>query len=319
LNLDPSTPGIVYLGDPVTFNWDTAWAVTGEINPGNHTVIIPSVGYINYPYDSMSGSLTFVPTASTNTMTVQNGGSDVASCSVNVNLLLQTPTSLNAVYDTANKKVDLAWTDNSSAETNFVIERKIGTGSWATLATVGVNVTTYSDTAVSFGETYSYRVQATAGVIVSNYSNVAIVTLPAGVCLDGHKDMIGSTCSSDPDCEVGSSDCQPAAGGPTGYCKKGDKSGYYPLCSEHGDCQGVYGGACGTFTCFDGSNAGNVCNPNAGVSNNTYCQAGSGKGWCQYSGNISYTATCVDGAQSKIGNSCIYDGDCSAIGTGDCQ
>ena len=42
-------------------------------------------------------------------------------------------------------QVRLSWTDNSDDETGFEIERKIGTGSFVVIGTVGANVTTFID------------------------------------------------------------------------------------------------------------------------------------------------------------------------------
>lgn len=57
--------------------------------------------------------------------------------------------------------VGLSWTDLASNETGFRIERRTdSSGPWTFLATVGPNVTTYTDTAVAAGATYLYRVAA---------------------------------------------------------------------------------------------------------------------------------------------------------------
>src|SRR3990167_2935532 len=79
----------------------------------------------------------------------------------------------------------LAWTDNSTNELNFNIERKAeactGTLPFAALASVGVNVTTYTDSAVIEGTTYCYRVNASNSAGVSAYSNTASRTGPFSV------------------------------------------------------------------------------------------------------------------------------------------
>jgi hypothetical protein len=74
--------------------------------------------------------------------------------------------------------VNLAWTDNSTDETGFVIERAENGGAFSFLASVGVDITTYADTAVSGGITYDYRVAAVNGVVQSDYSNTASVLVP---------------------------------------------------------------------------------------------------------------------------------------------
>jgi regulation of enolase protein 1 (concanavalin A-like superfamily) len=64
----------------------------------------------------------------------------------------------------ANGRISLSWTDNSSNETGFLIERKTGAGgTYAQVATVGPNVTTYSEGGLVPGTQYYYRVRATSG------------------------------------------------------------------------------------------------------------------------------------------------------------
>lgn len=55
-----------------------------------------------------------------------------------------------------------------------------GGKSWSTLAQVGANVTTYSDSTVSPRKTYEYRVYAYNAAGNSPLSNVATITMPKG-------------------------------------------------------------------------------------------------------------------------------------------
>src|SRR3989337_712158 len=58
-------------------------------------------------------------------------------------------------------QLQLAWVDNSANEDGFKIERMTGaTGALAPIATVGANVTSYTDPNLSDGTNYCYRVQA---------------------------------------------------------------------------------------------------------------------------------------------------------------
>ena len=79
----------------------------------------------------------------------------------------------------------LTWTDNSTNEAAFNIERKAeactGTLPFAALATVGTNVTTYTDSAVTEGATYCYRLNASNSAGVSAYSNTASRTVPFSI------------------------------------------------------------------------------------------------------------------------------------------
>jgi len=76
----------------------------------------------------------------------------------------------------SSSQINLTWQDNSSDETGFRIERKTGTGSYAQIASVGVGVTSYSNTLLSANTTYYYRVRAYSAAGNSNYSNEASAT-----------------------------------------------------------------------------------------------------------------------------------------------
>ena len=54
----------------------------------------------------------------------------------------------------------LTWKDNSDNEASFMIERKVGTGSFAELITVPFDTTAHHDTPLTAGTTYVYRVMA---------------------------------------------------------------------------------------------------------------------------------------------------------------
>lgn len=56
-------------------------------------------------------------------------------------------------------RIELTWTDSSNEESGYRIERKIGTGSWTTVATVGANVTRYENSGLTKGTKYTYRVR----------------------------------------------------------------------------------------------------------------------------------------------------------------
>lgn len=90
------------------------------------------------------------------------------------------PTNLTATAGSSSA-INLAWTDNSSNENGFKIERCQGSGcsSYSQIAQVGQGVTTYSNTGVSANTTYQYRVRAYTGTTNSSFSNLASVTTPA--------------------------------------------------------------------------------------------------------------------------------------------
>ena len=72
-----------------------------------------------------------------------------------------TPTAPSGLAATAGAaQVSLTWVDNSNNETGFTIERKIGAGSYATLITLAAGVSSYVDTGLTAGTTYTYHVKA---------------------------------------------------------------------------------------------------------------------------------------------------------------
>jgi hypothetical protein len=87
------------------------------------------------------------------------------------------PTNLTATA-IHERRVNLSWTDNSSGEDGFRIERKTGGGSWVELVAVGANATSYPDTGVVESTTYTYRVFAFNSTGDSAASNEEIVTTP---------------------------------------------------------------------------------------------------------------------------------------------
>jgi hypothetical protein len=82
------------------------------------------------------------------------------------------------VTGATDQRVDLTWSDLSLRETNHEVERATAGGSFTRIATLGANVTSYADTTVFGGTTYSYRVRATGSAGPSDYSNTAVVTTP---------------------------------------------------------------------------------------------------------------------------------------------
>lgn len=78
-------------------------------------------------------------------------------------------------------QVALTWQDNANNETGFTVEKCSGVGctNFATLASVGANVTTYTDTAVDANTSYTYRVFAFNTDWNSAYTNeVTVSTAP---------------------------------------------------------------------------------------------------------------------------------------------
>jgi hypothetical protein len=89
------------------------------------------------------------------------------------------PSGLTATA-TSSSQINLSWTDASSSETGFEIDRAAASsGPWTQIATVGANVTIYSNTGLTASTTYYYRVRATNAAGDSANSNVASATTPS--------------------------------------------------------------------------------------------------------------------------------------------
>ena len=110
---------------------------------------------------------------------------------------LNPPSNLVA-QTVSSSKINLAWKDNSDNESGFKIERRTSGGSYRQIATVGKNVTSYSDTGLDDNTTYYYRVRAYNSIGDSPYSEEIAVSTAApaapsklsAVALSGDKIML---------------------------------------------------------------------------------------------------------------------------------
>ena len=115
-------------------------------------------------------------------------------------LPMNPPSGLTAMV-VSSSQIDLSWTDNSTDESGFSIERKTGvSGTYAVIGSVGSNVTTYSSKNLIQTMTYYYRVRAKSGTTYSVYtdevnaSTGADVTPPTGsVLINGGAAFTNST------------------------------------------------------------------------------------------------------------------------------
>ncbi len=103
-----------------------------------------------------------------------------------VNPIPAAPTNLTSTGVTTTS-VSLAWTDASSNENGFSIERQIS-GSWTQIGWVPDNMTTFTNTGLNSGTAYSYRVLAFNGAGNSTTTNVVaattspMITIPGAPC-----------------------------------------------------------------------------------------------------------------------------------------
>ncbi len=97
---------------------------------------------------------------------------------------LVAPSGLSARAVSSNR-IDLNWTDNSSDETQFTLERSTDNVTFGNAVNLGANVISYTDSSVSAGTTYYYRVFARRADAVSTFSNYASATPPVAPAPSG--------------------------------------------------------------------------------------------------------------------------------------
>ncbi len=97
-----------------------------------------------------------------------------------IKVSIKAPTGLRLRF-LSDRSVELIWTDNSTNEEGFIIERKTETGIFSELARVPANTTSYIDASLSPSTTYIYRVRAYNSKDTSGASNEeGIQTAPFG-------------------------------------------------------------------------------------------------------------------------------------------
>ncbi len=108
----------------------------------------------------------------------------VYSCSTNTDSNGNSSTSVVPIEPTnltgtiaSTTQINLSWTDNSTNETGFKIERKTGTGTYTIVGTTVTDVTAFNDTGLTPSTTYIYRVYSYNAVGSSlAYSNQITIT-----------------------------------------------------------------------------------------------------------------------------------------------
>ncbi len=107
------------------------------------------------------------------------------------------PTGLAATA-VSSSQINLTWTDNASTETGYKIERCTGVDctNFAQIATVGANVTSYSNTGLVASTSYTYRVRAYSAAGDSDYSNTASAVTQAAPALPAAPSNLTATAAS---------------------------------------------------------------------------------------------------------------------------
>ena len=94
------------------------------------------------------------------------------------------PTNISSVVD-SETSITLTWTDNSNGEQEFKIDRMVGsTGTWMTdYVSVAENISTWTDTGLTTGTTYYYKIRANYSSYYSSYTNETYATPSPSLCM----------------------------------------------------------------------------------------------------------------------------------------
>lgn len=107
-----------------------------------------------------------------------------------------TPSNLTGTV-ASTVQINLSWTDNSTNETAFKIERKTGTGTYVAVASTAANTTTYNDIGLTPNTAYTYRVYANNAIGNSlTYSNELTLTTTSAINLPAITTTVVSTIGS---------------------------------------------------------------------------------------------------------------------------
>lgn len=87
------------------------------------------------------------------------------------------PTNLVATV-ISSTQINLSWKDNSTNETGFKIERKVGTGNYSVISNGTADITVYRDSGLLANTSYTYRVSSfnSAGPSITYSNEVTVVT-----------------------------------------------------------------------------------------------------------------------------------------------
>ena len=187
-NTPPSVPSglntVAVASSQINISWSAA-TDTGGSGMGGYRLYTNGVQFAtttatSYSWTNLTASTQYCVTVAAYDKAANVSAQSGQACITTLAAPPLAPTALlaAAVSDT---QINLVWTDNSNDEDGFVIEGAPAAGGpWTGIATLGPNVTTYSQMALTGLSTYYFRVHAYNGIGNSLYSNVAGGTTLSG-------------------------------------------------------------------------------------------------------------------------------------------
>ena len=185
VTIPPAAPmnlGATSTASSVTLSWNaSAGAQTYTVSrlnsaSGGYEVIASGLAELSCTDTGLASGTTYTYRVSG----VNAGGTGPAAETSIQTMQLQlpeAPANLTAVA-VSKSQINLAWTDTASNEAGFVIERSTNNRAFTMVASVAANATAYSDTGLTGGKRYYYRVKAQNASGQSAPSNTASATTP---------------------------------------------------------------------------------------------------------------------------------------------
>jgi len=139
------------------------------------------VSYFSNPNVSLSNGVVTGSPAANNALSMTNTKASIAAFrSTAVTSVPNAPGNLSAVA-LSSSQITLSWSDNSSNETGFRLEKSADGINWSEFAVVGSNVVNFTDTGLIASTSYQYRARAYNSKGNSSYSNIGTATTGAAV------------------------------------------------------------------------------------------------------------------------------------------
>ncbi|MEH7075447.1 fibronectin type III domain-containing protein [Neobacillus drentensis] len=167
----------------------TGFIIERSTDGTNFTVIASPtqskyVGSVNYVDTNLTTGTTYTYRVKAVNGTLESDYSNTSS--VTIKASTQTPPTAPSNLKASlldGPSIGLTWTDNSSNETGFTVERSTDGVNFSAIGTSKAkngskNILTYTDSTVETGKSYYYRVNALNGTTPSTYSNTVTISIP---------------------------------------------------------------------------------------------------------------------------------------------